>query len=371
MIDIEKNSVILYPSSFGYGPVVHALLILKVLKEKNPNIRYFLISDNYINQIILQSKIIDRDSIMTSEDLNRFNKRGKSKTLVITITNNEVLPKLSTFNVEVLVVDALLWMWNKIPDIPNNVIAYMALSFPNVKSRICQISKKTKAKVIDQITVTPKANENTRAGLIINLGGSFSPFGCSYPYLACLIKDINEISQSQDVTVTCSETCKKYLVKLGVKVKMITLNPFEMIDLLVKSDTLITLPGLSIVWDAVLSKIRTIVVPGINYSQHLQPKSYKRFLENLPIFSWDDIEGYESLDAGLEEHIAVEKSISIANRFAKDSNGRSQLKQWMIGKLKLRNNIPYLGSNHPYGGFNGTEHVAELVNEWLFNKIND
>ena len=137
-----------------------------------------------------------------------------------------------------------------------------------------------------------------------------------------------------------------------------------MINFLSTSKLLITLPGLSIIWDAILTEIPTIVIPGANYSQHRQPETYRKFVKNLPLLNWGDISGYKTLPPGMDEPEAVRKSTMIADQFVQDEFGRQYLREWITHNAASAVVSPQLANDHPYGDLHGAERIATYVEKW-------
>ncbi|NHJ13501.1 MAG: hypothetical protein EAX95_07475, partial [Candidatus Thorarchaeota archaeon] len=119
------------------------------------------------------------------------------------------------------------------------------------------------------------------------------------------------------------------------------------------------------VYEALFFKKNTLFGLPLNYSQHLQTQAYLKMLSNAYFIRWDDIEGYESLPAGLSEEEGVQRAIEMGNRFSNDNHAQRMFREKVAVFLHSQSK-PGIGiSENSDMKFKGAEVVAKfLLNEY-------
>lgn len=287
---------------------------------------------------------------------NRSELQPGSPCVVIAITDFARAAAAKKRGFPVVVVDALYWMWRSDPMDIRAVDAYLCLAFPGVADRIAKVRPPCSTlKEIPQICERQSGTSaGERHGLILNLGGGTTPFGFSYDYAAALVMVVQNALRGIDVgnlLVTCSDAARQQLEARGIRGEIVSLSLDEMLDELRSRLALITLPGLSIMWEATMTQIPTLVVPGISYSQHQLVREYVRYFQGMLFFTWDDLSGYGLLPPGMDEDAGVRAATIMADRFARDGGGILRLTRWLSSGLLQRPKAPTLRIDHPWGGF--------------------
>jgi hypothetical protein len=106
----------------------------------------------------------------------------------------------------------------------------------------------------------------------------------------------------------------------------------------------------------------TLVLPGINYSHHLQLAAYQRFFANVPFISWDNLDGYATLPPGIPEEQGVARAVELGTRLAGDMGAREQLRRLLAAVLAHGpTRAPQLHGEHPWSEMDGAVHVADGI----------
>lgn len=361
-----EGAIVLAPATFGYGPASHAVSVARALRQKS-DMRIVAVADGAITSYLGKCMIFDAVFEANSGDLPaapEFKLGMQCVVVAITEFARAIAAKKRGF--AVVVVDALYWMWRSDPMDVRTADAYLCLAFPGVAYRIAQIQPPCRTlKEIPQIAEPePRKLSNPRTGLLLNFGGGITPFGFSYDYAATVVQVVQDAIASVgsgELLVTCSDVARTELESRGIRADIQSLALHEMIRELLSRSVLITLPGLSIMWEAVRTHIPTFVLPGISYSQHQLVKEYKRFFQGVSFFTWDELPGYGLLPPGMDEAAGVRAATNIADTFARDSDGIQRLKNWLTPGLLRAPVFPSLIAGHPWGDFSGAEKVADEV----------
>jgi hypothetical protein len=276
---------------------------------------------------------------------------------------NAAIPK----GLRTVVVDPLYWMWDNDPIDPSTVDLYLALAFPGVTERIEERRPDS-----DVVRIVPPIVDlqlptagNERAGTVLNLGGAVTPAGNNYAYLRALVEVIAEtLGSVGDLLVTCSSVAAKAICRADpiARVTVEELSFDEMMAALAKCSRLLTLPGQSIMWEALRMQTPTLLLPGSNYSQHRQVVAYQRFFADVAFLTWDDLDGYSTLPPGLPETLGVALAVELGNRLATDQPARAQLSRLLADAMSVGPLLPpKLRAGHPWSHFNGAACVADEI----------
>ena len=189
--------------------------------------------------------------------------------------------------------------------------------------------------------------------------------GNNHRYLRALIEIVAALAdETGELLVTCSAAAAEAITRRGpVAGARLAELPFDqMMSALGRCSRLLTLPGQSIMWEALRMAVPMVVLPGANYSQHRQVGAYQRFFADVPFITWDDLDGYSTLPAGLPEAAGVSLAVELGDGFAADDLGRRRLAALIGVVLATRPAVPpSLRGGHPWAGFDGAIRVADEI----------
>lgn len=270
----------------------------------------------------------------------------------------------------VLVVDSLFWMWHELPLDPAETDGYLCLEFPGVVPRVRGLnpSSRARARVIPQVlgAVGP-APATRRGGVVLNLGGGFLPLADSWHYLGILVdlvaRTTGRSRPGELLTVTGSRPVVAALANRSWNpdVRIAQLSPRQMSEAVAQASLLITLPGQNTTFEGLVLATPTVLVPGLNYSQHRQVVAFLEWIESMPTYSWADLPGYGLLPAGLSEGDAGLLAMDLGARFAHDHQAQAQFFDWLAPHVATPPAPPRLAEGAPWTGFDGADHVARAA----------
>lgn len=336
------KNIVIQIVPFCYGPTSIAIAIGRKLKESiECNITAIcnvpsldLISQN---QNIFSNIVYLNDDVFKDEALHLSN-------LVISIcdfdfTKNflEKFPKK-----KIVFIDPLLWMWKEIPSIITQCDLYLALEFQGVAVIVSKISN-NRVIMIPQVAefndllpnISPKNN------ILVNLGGMQSPLGSNFPLAFAMCQEIinivlkNREFESVDIRTSqeISEKLRSLLPKSNhVSIKSTTPKIFQ--HELAQCKLLLTVPGMSIVYESLMGKIPILFILPLNYSQHLQIKHYRNIFSNISEIKWEDLSGFDELPNNLEESDGVHLANVLGKRFERNEIARKKFRNCLKNKIQ-------------------------------------
>lgn len=136
-----------------------------------------------------------------------------------------------------------------------------------------------------------------------------------------------------------------------------SLTTAQMLQELQTRALLLTVPGQSIIWESLQAGIPMIVLPGANYSQHRQTPAYREFIEGVPFVTWQDLDGYRELQAGLAEADGVAQAARLGREFAGDPRAQERLRG-LLRKSWGHADPPRLRPGSPWSSLNGADQVV-------------
>ena len=364
---MDDTPVYLVPVTFGFGPAALATAVARQLRRRYPDLPLVGVGNGIALDFLRSSGVFD-DSLVDSPPGVLPDCVGRSGPAVtVFFADFDRLSAARVRGLRTVVVDPLYWMWDSDPADPASVDRYFALAFPGVAERVAQRgSHGETVRVVSQIVDLDTPVPGTRrAGTVLNLGGAVAPMGDNHLYLRTLVELVTQtLSPVDHLLVTCSSKAKEAICRGGpIPGATVSELPFgEMMSTLGRCARLFTLPGQSIMWEALRMRTPTVVLPGANYSQHRQFGAYRRFLAGIQYIGWDDLDGYGTLPPGLPEERGVALAIELGNRLSTDQSARGQLVKLMTDILSCgHSQAPTLRDGHPWPDFGGATQVADEI----------
>ena len=350
------GNIIIQMIPFCYGPTSIAIAIAHKIRELSNNSLYAIAGSPSIELIQHEGELFE--SIISLEELDNHyaSKVLEDSDLIVSICDFDFvhLVKKKYPDKKVAIVDPLFWMWDSMPDAVNFCDFYFALDFPGVKERALQLSY-NKVQVVPQVArfqFTHKGNNLSKElNVIVNFGGMLSPFGANFDLAeAMCIEILNaayNCSFTAKIKIRTSQSAAIELRKRLPSNKVVSIGSStqsffqrELLD----CNFLMTVPGMSIIYESFLGSVPTYFLLPLNYSQHLQIKKYNNMFINLSGIRWDDFPDYFELPEGLSEDEGVKSAQDHGSRFLVDKESRKIFYETMLSLFQNETNVVPLSS---------------------------
>lgn len=340
---MRKIKIIIQAIPFCFGPGAQTLAIGNQLRSiLKDNLKLIALGTGTTYEFLKKSKTFDEIIEYSSE--RNMPKKIKSLLLsadkIICVGDFEFIDLVNKIGRKVEFVDPLFWMWDKFPSNINLCNRYYAVDFPEVKKKVREYSKKfpenLKPVIVNQICEYSKRKKKKHYDtIVVQFGGVQNPFGINVELIITMVEEIsNSIKDIPEI--------KKVFVRGGSKVMKIVkkrakvLNKRMEIGSSFHKDFLkelslckavLTVPGMSIVYEAFAGKIPLLFILPLNYSQHRQPLAYKKIFKNFDYISFDKFKGYKTLPKNIPEDKAISEAINMGKRFYNDLKARKKFRE--------------------------------------------
>lgn len=384
----KKERVIIFEAvSFGYGPASIAIAVAEELQEvaKKVPIRLIALGKDASYELFYSSNLFHEVWEFKDYDLNYWPSKIKEELLKVDVIVSSIDPDFAKIVYEILgrkvvFIDPLYWMWDEDPVDINLCEKYYALNFPGVPEKVAKTKSKISntdiLKVVDAVrdnrTLSKVSSIKNKNLLLINFGGMQYPFGSNVNLALSMKKIILDIVLSSGMykeILICGggkpiKQLAKSLNQLNekVRVKISPQNPIEFLKLLASCRTLITVPGMSIVYEALYLSKPTLFILPLNYSQHLQVMIYKSILKNAQYITWDDFDGYQMLPPDLPEEKGVKLAVELGDSFYSDINAQSKFKKLVMKFFTSESSSKGISLKETFNlGFKGAKQIAKDI----------
>lgn len=368
---MHRRHVMIVPVTFGFGPASHAVTIAGTLRDMDPEIILSGCGDGAAAELMLVSGVFDT-VVETEPGRLPSSFDAADHDAAVVVGDFERAGHLAGLSERTVFVDALYWMWPDDPLPQVAAAAYLCLEFPGVQARLEQSTHSVNvARQIGQILEPgpPSSPDSERDRLVVvNLGGAVSPFGTNYDYLSVLVRivsdTVREARPDSEVVVTCSTRAAKELQARAAgdqQGSFSSTSPRGVQSMLRRAGLLITLPGMSIVWEALQTRVPTLLLPAANYSQHRQTAAYREHL-TCEILEWAGLQGYSEVAGGLPEEEGSARAAGLLARFVGDGAAQQALRESLRARLKTGIGLVRAIEGGPYWqAFDGAAQVGHEV----------
>lgn len=330
------TNILIQAVPFCYGPTAIAIAIARELSHlpdcniialgKLPSIE-LLNKENGLFSIVFDMDIDDDISTALS-----------SADLIISICDFDFAEKcINNYkDIALIFVDPLLWMWNKLPDIIEDCSLYLALDFPGVSEIASKINYDSVITVPQVAEFTAERDDNNveKGSVIVNLGGMQSPLGANITLAQAMCEEIISFARDTADDLIIKIRTSRFMIQKLQKLVQGTSNvnissrsPKDFHSELAKCDYLLTVPGMSIVYESIIAQIPTAFILPLNYSQHLQIKKYRSIFPNFSEISWNHFDSFFELPDNLDESRGVELANEIGLSFYTDLSARNKFQK--------------------------------------------
>lgn len=316
--------------SFGYGPIITGLNIVKELKKYND------INIDFIGSGVAleQAKMTDYFENFIECDTFDLEELEKNKKLILSYNslissenmNGAIFAIRNRMN-KIYYIDNLMWMWDKLPKELNKVNKYFISEIIPSKYNFSRIGKEIENPVfvgaLRNLNNYSTFDSKEKKQLIINIGGAESFLFDSkliikfYNILLKLILNLNEIEQFEKIIV-----CGGYNIisnlKLDITNKNIILKSLsndEYLKEMALSSHCIMASGLGNFIETIGMKKNIMYLPAINYSQLLQLQYYVNQNFGFHTMNWEKFPFYKQVGSYLDEELGVNLVINNVENF--------------------------------------------------------
>lgn len=314
---------------FCYGPASHAIAIasqLRSLAGASP-LELYAIAEQPALELLACASCFDAILPYSTREPASPAVREllDCATHIVSVGDFDFLQHNAHLHAKMYFVDALFWMWCEVPNY-SLCRRYYVLDFPPVRARLDALPASERRPIlvgqICQLMAPPAADRTDQ--IILHFGGMTCPHGCNITLAVALVEDVICAMES----TACTSTL---LVRAGsLPVRALTAqlrHRPSWVDVaavpqarfhaeLLAARALCTVPGMSIIYEALSAAVPMMLLLPLNYSQHLQTAAYRGMLRDFASVSWDLMPGFATLPPGLEESVGVSKALAYGSRYA-------------------------------------------------------
>lgn len=345
------KKIVIQSVPFCYGPTSIAIAIGRLLKNE-PDCAITALGKNPSLELLnaerdMFSHVIDMDvaegvlSALSSADL------------IITVCDFDFAKMCKAdFSEKPLVfIDPLLWMWESLPDIIGRCDLYLALEFPGVSETVYRACSESILMIpqVAEFTAIRDQDKVQRGRVLVNLGGMLSPLGANFSLALAMCEEIiNVFEENKSLVAVDIRTSHAMAIKLqemlpkvsNVNIASLSIRAFQ--SELAKCEILLTVPGMSIVYESFIAQVPSAFILPLNYSQHLQISQYRKIFPTLSEIRWNIFDSFYELPSGMEEPEGVRLAREMGEAFSIDASERAKFRKLLEGLLDNKNKIPSL-----------------------------
>jgi len=339
---MDKIKIVIQAIPFCFGPGAQALAIGNELRQRlGKDLELIALGIGTTYEFLKMSGSFNEIYRYSSEKSisKKIKKILTEADKIIGIGDFEFIDQVYDLNRKVDFVDPLFWMWGEFPRNISKCNQYYAVDFPGVRKSVneynLEFPKRLKPIIVSQICeYEHKKIQREKGVFLIQFGGVDNPMGINIYTMLAMIEEISK-------SIKGVPSVKKILVRGGSKIMKIISKKIRRIDPRIEIGTseheqllkelsgceaVLTIPGMSIVYEAFASKTPLMFILPLNYSQHRQTEAYKKLFQSFSIVSWEDFVGYKTLPKGIPEREAIQKSIEMGKQFYSDNKAREKFK---------------------------------------------
>jgi hypothetical protein len=361
---MAQKSIVFQAIPFCFGPAAHIIAVAEQVLSRgcDDSIKTIGLASGTVLDLLRKSNILNNIiEYNTNTELNSAVLNTLDKTdIIVCIGDFDFLRIASSYRHKILFVDALFWMWDSIPPEFGMAHKTFVLDFPGVRERLHQYLREKNPcpdiEVLDQFcAVFPHRTKPMKNGnILVNFGGIDSPLGANDNLLLSLIEDIvmawKDISTDNMLEIRGgTQALERILDKTELSMDGVIFGAIGQQDFfhsLHSCSHLLTVPGMSIVYEALHTKIPTMFLLPLNYSQHGQMAFYSNALVDPSCIKFEDLPGFGKLPNQLPEKDGIAMAFEYGKRFRDNPEARailrSRVSDFLLNQsaesLRLNNN---------------------------------
>jgi hypothetical protein len=383
---MESQSIIFQGAAFGYGPASIAIAIAEEVRHQFPSFtgRLIALGGGTSYELFSSSGVFDKchrlESYAEASCPSFLKKEIRDANVVISVIDPDFANLVWRLGHKPVFIDPLLWMWKSEPISVSSCKRYYAMNFPGVAEKLSAIKARSNSSVLpivvdpvlDNLTLARVGSTPMKNTLLLNFGGMQYPMGSNIELVLTMSRIIIDLVLNYnlyDAVLICGggnaiKELERHFQGMDrrIRVRSVPQTPCEFLSELASCRTLITVPGLSIAFEALyLQKVTLFILP-LNYTQHLQGLTYKKVLKNAYFVSWDDLPGYHTLPNGLPEEKGIEECFRLGRQFSSDATAQSTFRQLLLNFLQISSPKKLSHSEFSYPlSFGGAMQIARDI----------
>lgn len=335
--------------SFGYGPIITCLNIVKRLKSCIDGYYIFLGSGVSLEQAV-SSGLFDQYEecdTFSQECLEKYKGLFKESDFLLSVENIEGAILGVRLGTKVFYVDNLFWMWSDLPEELCQVDAYFIAESLDISKNLDRIGNK----VTDKIIVGPLRNyfgeikeKEPENRVLINFGGAESflidqeiitSYYCKL--LELIFAQLEELHMEDAIVCGGSKLIHSLNACFSGKRQTVfkSLANHEYLDELAKSRYVIMSPGLGNFFESLSLKYDVMFVPPINYSQYWQLEAYRPLEMGIRVHNWNDFPWHTPVEKYVDEETGVSQVLSNVKQFLIDESSQEcfakEIRKYLTG----------------------------------------
>lgn len=328
--------ILVTAESFGYGPIITGLNIVKRLKQRQDGYYIFLGSGVSLEQAI-SSGLFDQYEecdTFSPECLEKYKGLFKEVDFLLSVENIEGAILGVRLGTKVFYVDNLFWMWSDIPKELYHVDTYFIAQSLDMSENLDRIGNN----ITNKIIVGPLRNyygeskeKEPENRVLINFGGAESflidqeiitSYYCKL--LELIFAELEELHMEDVIVCGGSKLIQGLDAHFSGKHRAVfkSLANQEYLDTLSKSRYVIMSPGLGNFFEALSLKYDVMFVPPINYSQYWQLEAYRELDMGFRMHNWNDSPWFIPIEKYAEEETGVLQVLSNVGQFLKEESSQ-------------------------------------------------
>lgn len=357
--------------AFGFGPVGKLLAIAHELVKdfeldfigSGSSLELAKRTNYFLNIIELDTTSVN--SRIPREIIDNYD-------TIISVINPIFAEQVLNYGKKLIVIDSLFYMWHEIPSVWKECDLLIVQSFNNEKKRLANELFKN-AKVVGPI-ISHSINSTSQEGndsIVINFGGADYPYTTDDSiipeFIKSLISKLTIVSHYREriISIGPRQLKKiKYLEKDGYIINTYSHNEF--LNLVKKAKLILTVPGLTTMYETFGNSIPTIFLPPMNYSQFLNLRKLKENDVARYSVNWDSI--YNTSSTILDEDHGVQMVESFLSKSLSDNKiqevFKSNIEQYLIfqdNKILAKNQNDFFLKNGGIGTYRTVELIKDIV----------
>lgn len=336
------KKIICTAEAFGYGPVSKLLAVCSKLTRHE---LHFFGSD-------VAMELARHEDFFTTVNPCGFNGTGegesysaavKSADLVINVLKPDILDLTAGIDTPNVYIDSLFWMWDRIPDPCKEVDRYVIQQFPGIENKINEMGNGIKHidtvnPIVDRSLLQTREREET---VLINLSGletPFAKFGETLKYhepVARCIARAAARSKWKKIIVSGNANVMKYLQQIHGHDRLTFqhLSHSQFLELLNRVGLLVTSPGLTATYEALVYNTPIRFLPAQNYSQALMQEKYKQNGFADIAMDWGTFYPDWQIAADMPEELGVKMVMDVIDQFTRDEHAQFNVEEALLNAL--------------------------------------
>lgn len=376
--------IIIQAIPFCFGPASHALVIAHALRRRmRDDVELVVLATGTAWELLNGEKVFNscyKYSTVEEASTCLSQKFLEDADAVLSVGDFDFIRNIHRGRIKIFMVDALLWMWDTLPQEIRLCSRYFAVDFPGVKQRVeselPNLLAHESIALVNPICEQTGINmcERTVSGIIVvNFGGMQSPLGHNLALAEAMTSEIlnavNAVRPEIPVRIRGGgQPIEALDAKFAGALPDLRIGPLQaetFLEELYHGGMLFTVPGLSIVFEAIRFAKSTVFLFPLNYSQHAQVAAYEQMLAGASYILPKDFPGLGMVPEGLPEAEGVARAIEIGKRFCADRRLRTLFRERIEGQLRCFSREPLIIQHWPgqkqCPPFDGAEQIAQKI----------